>query len=59
MDKLLHNVSEASGLTGLSRSTLYELMRTGALASVKVGSRRLIPTAELERFAAELRETQR
>jgi excisionase family DNA binding protein len=53
-DKLMHDVGEAAEQTGLGRSTLYELMRSGRLGSVKVGSRRLIPAAELQRFVESL-----
>ena len=53
-DKLMHGVGEASERTGLGRSTLYELMRSGRLGSVKVGTRRLIPAAELQRFVESL-----
>ncbi|MGH9641224.1 MAG: helix-turn-helix domain-containing protein [Terriglobales bacterium] len=37
---------------GLSRSTLYNLIDRGELATVKVGKRRLVPTAELERLCS-------
>jgi excisionase family DNA binding protein len=36
-------LDEASRLSGLQRSKLYELMGEGELAFVKVGARRLIP----------------
>jgi excisionase family DNA binding protein len=38
----------------VSRRLLYELLRSNALRSVKIGSRRLIRQADLERFLAEL-----
>ena len=37
MDKLLLRVPEAAESTGLSRSTIYELISSGDLPSVKVG----------------------
>lgn len=58
MDKLMNTVGEAAQRTGLGRSTLYSLMSSGQLGSVKVGARRLIPAAALERFVAELSEQQ-
>jgi excisionase family DNA binding protein len=38
----VYQVDEAATAYRLSRSTLYKLMATGALRSVKVGGRRLI-----------------
>ena len=45
--------TEAAVRLGISRATVYELLSTGQLASFKVGSRRLIPDAEIRRFIAE------
>lgn len=45
-------VAEASRFLGLSRSQLYELMGKNELAYLKVGTRRLLPVAELRRFIA-------
>jgi excisionase family DNA binding protein len=53
--KLLYRVPEAVEQTGIGRSTLYELMRSGDLESVKVGRSRLIPADALEEFVARLR----
>jgi excisionase family DNA binding protein len=47
---LLANISRASRLTGLSPDTIRECLRLGQLTSVEVGSRRLIPKAELLRL---------
>lgn len=55
MTKLLYGVNEASAMTSLSRSRLFELMAAGELESVKVGKRRLIPAQALESFVARLR----
>ena len=54
MTKLLHTVPEAAERTGLGRTTIYALLSSGRLGSVKVGTRRLIPAAELERFVESL-----
>lgn len=43
-------VREAVRLTGLSRSTLYELMRAGEIEYVKVGGSTLILVASLRDF---------
>lgn len=37
-------------LGDISRSHLYQLIRDGELATVKVGSRTMIPQAELDAF---------
>ena len=42
------SVIEASKLTGLSRSRLYELMQDGKLKSLTIGRRRLIRVSALE-----------
>jgi excisionase family DNA binding protein len=47
-ERLALRVNEAAAVTGLSRSTLYVLMRNGALRSVRVAGRRLIPRDALE-----------
>lgn len=48
------SVEDATVSTGLSRSTLYDLMGSGDLGYVKCGSRRLIPVHELEALLARL-----
>jgi excisionase family DNA binding protein len=50
------DVTEAAYKIGCSRSTVYELMAAGELASFKLGRRRLVPYASCvalsERLAA-------
>jgi excisionase family DNA binding protein len=48
--RLACSVNEAARLTGLSRDLLYDEMRRGNLASVKVGRRRLITRQHLNQF---------
>jgi excisionase family DNA binding protein len=48
--RLAYSVDEAARLTGLSRDLLYDEMRRGHLASVKVGRRRLITCQHLQQF---------
>jgi len=48
--RLAYSVDEAARLTGLSRDLLYDEMRRGNLAYVKVGRRRLITRRHLEQF---------
>jgi excisionase family DNA binding protein len=43
MEKLLYTVDEARSLLGLGRSKMYDLLRSGELASIKVGRCRRIP----------------
>ena len=45
---LAYSVDEAACLTGLSRDLLYDEMRRGNLAYVKVGRRRLITRQHLK-----------
>jgi excisionase family DNA binding protein len=49
-DRLAYSVDEAAQLTDLSRDLLYDQMRRGNLAYVKVGRRRLITRHHLQRF---------
>ncbi|MHB1533917.1 MAG: excisionase family DNA-binding protein [Acidimicrobiales bacterium] len=44
------SVDDAAQLLGLGRSSLYELIETGRIRSVKVGSRRLVPMAAIDEF---------
>jgi excisionase family DNA binding protein len=48
--RLAYSVDEAARLTGLSRDLLYDEMRCGNLAYVKVGRRRLITRQHLNQF---------
>ena len=45
MEKLLLSPEEAGEVLGVARSTVYDLIRMGVLASVKIGRRRLVPVA--------------
>ena len=48
--RLAYSVDEAARLTGLSRDLLYDEMRRGNLAYLKVGRRRLITRQHLQQF---------
>lgn len=48
--RLAVNPVEAAERAGITRTAVFELIRTGRLASLKIGRRRLILVAELERF---------
>ena len=47
---LAYSVSEAAQVTGLSRDLLYNEMRAGRLAYLKVDRRRIITRQQLEAF---------
>lgn len=42
--------AEGARRLGVSRATFYELLRAGELRSFKVGARRLVPVAEIDRY---------
>jgi excisionase family DNA binding protein len=42
------SVEEAARAVGISRATLYRLVAQRRLATVKIGSRRLVPVAALD-----------
>jgi excisionase family DNA binding protein len=45
-------VIEASRVLGLGRGSAYEGVRTGAIGSIRIGKRILVPRAEIERLLA-------
>lgn len=51
---VLYRVDEAAEALRLSRSSIYELIRSGRLRTVKHGSRRLVPVAALDEFVEAL-----
>ncbi len=52
-EQLVLNVSEVAARLGLSTSHVYALVADGALPSVRLGRRVLVPVAALERLLAE------
>ena len=50
VERLAYSVDEAAAITGLSRDLLYDQMRTGRLAYLKIGGRRIITRQHLEAF---------
>jgi excisionase family DNA binding protein len=50
VERLAYSVEEAAAITGISRDLLYDQMRTGRLAYLKIGSRRIITRQQLEAF---------
>ena len=51
---MLYGVDEAAIALRLSRSVLYELIRSGRLRTVKAGRRRLVPVAALDEYVHSL-----
>ena len=52
-NKLSYRPKEAAEALGLSRETIFDLIKRGDLKSFQVGTARLISAAELERFVSE------
>jgi excisionase family DNA binding protein len=50
--RLLLTVADAAVVLAIGRTTLYELIATGQLATVHIGRAVRIPRAELEAFVA-------
>jgi|JI10StandDraft_1071094.scaffolds.fasta_scaffold270244_3 excisionase family DNA binding protein len=44
------SIKEACAYCGLGRTSIYSQIKAGRLASIKIGTRRLIRVAELERW---------
>ncbi len=55
MDKLLLTPVEAARALGIGRSKVYELLSSGALDSVRIGSCRRVPADALHSLLVELR----
>jgi excisionase family DNA binding protein len=52
-DRALYSIQEARKLLGgISRNTIYKLLRTGELPSVVIGCRRFISSAAIAEFIA-------
>ena len=47
---LIYKPAELMGLLGLGRNTVYALLRSGRLHSVKIGSRYLVTQEALQEF---------
>jgi excisionase family DNA binding protein len=55
-DPISVKIPEAVRLTGMSRSRIYELIRSGDIEVVKVGASTLILTASIRAFIESLRK---
>ena len=57
MDKLLITPVEAAQTLGIGRSKVYQLLQTGQLQSVHIGSCRRVPVEAVHAFLDLLRAT--
>ncbi len=46
------SVTEAAGVLGISRTTAYECVHTGALPALRLGGRIVVPTQAIEDLLA-------
>ena len=58
MERLLLRPEECAAALGLGRSKIYELMAAGHIESLKIGRRRLVPSAAVLDFVRRQREEQ-
>jgi excisionase family DNA binding protein len=58
MEKLLLTPEEAAELLSVGRTTVYDLIRLGALPSVKIGKARRVPAAAVRVYVERLVESQ-
>jgi len=56
MDKLLLTPEEAAGMLGLGRTKVYELLRVGAIQSVRIARCRRIPRDAVRVYVERLAE---
>jgi excisionase family DNA binding protein len=56
VDQLLLTPEHAAEALAVGRTKLYELLRTGALESVRIGAARRIPAAALTAYVEHLRQ---
>ena len=54
----LNNIEQTSEkLGGLGRTRVFDLLRSGQLASVKIGRRRFVPDSAIADYVARLKAT--
>jgi excisionase family DNA binding protein len=52
--RVLYRVEDAATLLSVSRTRVYELIRSGQLRSVRVGKLRRVPARSLDEYVARL-----
>jgi excisionase family DNA binding protein len=55
MEKVLLTVEEAATVMAIGRTKMFELIATGAVESVRIGSSRRVPSAAVEAYVQRLR----
>ena len=55
-DKLLLRPEEVAELISMGRTKVYELMKTGELESVQIGSSRRVPATAIAEYVGRLRD---
>lgn len=53
-DQRLYTIPETAKVLGIGRTTVYELLGTGKLTRVKVGTRSLVSATSIDEFVARL-----
>lgn len=54
--KMLLTINEAATAMSVSRSTLYKILRTGELKSIRLGAANRIPAENIQAFIAARQE---
>lgn len=57
IQRLAYGLDECEVATSVSKSTFRRLINSGQLQTVKIGGRRLVPAAELERLCGAALDT--
>jgi excisionase family DNA binding protein len=50
MDKQAYSVAEAATTLGISKTTLYQLIKAGLIHTLSIGTKTLVPAQALEDF---------
>ena len=50
MDKQAYSVAEAATILGISRTTLYELIKAGVISTFSIGAKTMVSAQALEDF---------
>ena len=50
MEKQAYSVAEAATILGISKTTLYELIKAGQIHTLSIGAKTLVPAQALEDF---------
>ena len=59
MERLFYTIEETAEILGVSRATVYRLLKTGQLVGIRVGRLRRVTAQALERFARDLEKQAR